>query len=204
MDLPLPRNLFLDACVLYPSQTRDLFMALALEGWVRLKWSQQVQEEWIQNFLKNNSSKLKPEQVERIKTVPQIMLDALEFQEPLVQGYEDILVQINLPDGNDRHVVAAAYRGGAEAILTFNDKDFPEEVLASWDLRVIHPDDYLCEFAGNCIRKSFVPTALLEILKRQRSRLQNPPLDVEAFLASLKKAGLRELARILDPYRQHL
>jgi hypothetical protein len=45
----LPRILFLDACVLYPTQTRDLFMRLALEGLVRLKWSQRVQEEWIRN-----------------------------------------------------------------------------------------------------------------------------------------------------------
>lgn len=40
MRLPLPRILFLDACVLYPTQTRDLFMGLALEGQVQLKWSQ--------------------------------------------------------------------------------------------------------------------------------------------------------------------
>ncbi|RIH84369.1 PIN domain protein [Meiothermus luteus] len=204
MHLPLPRILFLDACVLYPAQTRDLFMALALERWVRLKWSQQVQEEWIRNFLKNKSSKLKPEQVERVKAVPQTMLAALEFQEPLVQGYEVILEKIDLPDKNDRHVVAAAFWGGAEAILTYNNKDFPEEILGSWDLTVIHPDDYLCELAGDCIRQTSMPGTLLEILKKQRSKLKNPPLDVEAFLDSLSKAGLRELAGILASYRQHL
>jgi hypothetical protein len=32
----LPRTLFLDACVLYPAQTRDLFMYMALGGMVRL------------------------------------------------------------------------------------------------------------------------------------------------------------------------
>jgi hypothetical protein len=179
-------------------------MALALERWVRLKWSQQVQEEWIRNFLKNKSSKLKPEQVERVKAVPQTMLAALEFQEPLVQGYEVILEKIDLPDKNDRHVVAAAFWGGAEAILTYNNKDFPEEILGSWDLTVIHPDDYLCELAGDCIRQTSMPGTLLEILKKQRSKLKNPPLDVEAFLDSLSKAGLRELAGILASYRQHL
>ncbi len=68
----------------------------------------------------------------------------------------------------------------------------------------ITPDDYPCELAGDCIRQTSTPGTLLEILKKQRSRLKNPPLGVEAFLDSLSKAGLRELASILTPYRQHL
>jgi len=45
---------------------------------------------------------------------------------------------------------------------------------------------------------------LLAVLKRQRSRLKNPPLDVEAFLTSLRKAGLEKLGGILGAYRDHL
>jgi len=198
MHLPLPRILFLDACVLYPTQTRDLFMGLALEGRVQLKWSQQVQEEWIRNFLKNNSSRLGLDGVERLKAIPQKMLTALEFQEPLVKGYQHLLERIKLPDDNDRHVVAAAFWGEAEAILTFNAKDFPEEALDPWDLRVVNPDDYLCELAEEDIRKTSLPRILLEVLKRQRS------MEVEAFLTSLHKAGLEKLVGILGAYRKHL
>ena len=43
MARPLPQTLFLDACVLYPAPIRDLFMGLALEGLVRLKWNRRVQ-----------------------------------------------------------------------------------------------------------------------------------------------------------------
>lgn len=204
MHPPLPRILFLDACVLYPTQTRDLFMGLALEGQVQLKWSQQVQEEWIRNFLKNNPSRLGLDGVERLKAIPQTMLTALEFQEPLVQDYQHLLECIKLPDEHDCHVVAAAFWGGAEAILTFNAKDFPEEALDPWDLRVVDPDDYLCELAEDGIRKTSLPGILLEVLKRQRSKLKNPPLDVGAFLTSLRKAGLEKLVGILGAYRNHL
>jgi hypothetical protein len=53
MSPPLPRVLFLDACVLYPAPTRDLFMRLALDPrlGIRLKWSWQVQEEWLSRLL---------------------------------------------------------------------------------------------------------------------------------------------------------
>jgi len=36
----------------------------------------------------------------------------------LVTGYEDLIAAINLPDPDDRHVLAAAIRAGAEAIVT--------------------------------------------------------------------------------------
>lgn len=163
-----------------------------------------MQEEWIRNFLKNSSSRLGLDGVERLKAIPQTMLTALEFQEPLVQDYQHLLERIKLPDEHDRHVVAAAFWGGAEAILTFNAKDFPEEALDPGDLRVVDPDDYLCELAEGGIRKTSLPRILLEVLKRQRSRLKNPPLDVGAFLTSLRKAGLEKLVRILGAYRNHL
>lgn len=104
---PLPRRLFLDACVLYPTQTRDLFMALALERWVRLYWTDRVQEEWLTNLLANRPD-LTPEQIERLRKTPEAMHTTLAFQEPLVTGYEHLVESISLPDENDRHVVAAA------------------------------------------------------------------------------------------------
>jgi hypothetical protein len=174
----LPRILFLDACVLYPAQTRDLFMYMALGGLVRLKWSQRVQEEWIDSYLKNRPG-LSPEQEARVRRTPQAMEEVLGFQEPLVEGYEHLVDQVQgLPDPNDRHVVAAAHCGGAEAILTFNLRDFPEVALEPWDLLVLRPDDYLMDFANALICRTGHPQPLLALLKEQRSKLQNPPIGV--------------------------
>ncbi len=194
--------LFLDACVLYPTQTRDLFMGLALRGLVRLKWSLQVQEEWIHRLLEHKPSVSS----ERLWLVAEKMAEALEFQEPLVEGYEDRINEVRplLPDPRDAHVVAAAIHGGADAILTFNIKDFPETVLSRWDLVVLHPDDYLVDMMLDQIRSNFLPKPLLEVLKRQRLGLKNPPLNVDAFLTSLERAGLKKLAEALASYKQYL
>lgn len=199
----LPRILFLDACVLYPTQTRDLFMRLALEGLVRLKWSQRVQEEWIRNFLQKRPD-LGPEQVERIRAMPAKMEAALKPHEPLVEGYEHLVAKVHLPDEDDRHVVAATHWGGAEAILTFNLHDFPEEDLARFDLVALHPDAFLMELADALIRENAVPGTILKILRNQRGQLRNPPLEVPAFLESLRKAGLTAFARLLHAFASEL
>lgn len=199
----LPRRLFLDACVLYPTQTRDLFMALALERWVWLYWTDRVQEEWLTNLLANRPD-LTPEQVERLRKTPEAMRTTLAFQEPLVTGYEHLVESVSLPDENDRHVVAAAYLGEAEAILTFNLDDFPEEALAPWDLQAVHPDKYLLDLAEAQIRVHSFPKPLLELLRKQRSRLTRPPLDPDEFLQALEKAGLQGFAQLLRSFRSHL
>jgi len=46
-------------------------------------------------------------------------------------------------DPKDMHVLAAAIHGGAEVILTFNLKDFPEKALSPWHMEAKHPQDYL-------------------------------------------------------------
>ena len=42
-----------------------------------------------------------------------------------VTGFEPMIDTLELPDLNDRHVLAAAIRCNADAIVTFNLKDFP-------------------------------------------------------------------------------
>lgn len=59
----------------------------------------------------------------------------------LVTGFESLIPGIRLPDTDDRHVVTAAVKTRAEAIVTFNLKDFPEQALAPFGVRAIHPDD---------------------------------------------------------------
>lgn len=140
----LPRTLFLDACVFYPAQTRDLFVHLALKDLVRLKWSRRVQEEWLAAILRERPE-LSPAQKLRLESTPTRMQEALAFQEPLVEGYESYAAQIVLPDPEDAHVVAAAFHAGAEAILTFNLKDFPRTL---WNLGSCKPYILTCFYSS--------------------------------------------------------
>ena len=48
------------------------------------------------------------------------------FEDALIEGWGPLEAAIHgLPDPDDRHVVAAAVRGSAAAIVTDNVKDFP-------------------------------------------------------------------------------
>lgn len=65
------------------------------------------------------------------------------FPEAMVDHFEALIPALALPDVDDRHVLAAAIKGQAQHICTFNLKDFPRSVLADWDTEAVHPQAYL-------------------------------------------------------------
>ena len=58
-----------------------------------------------------------------------------------VKRYSDLIPKLELPDANDRHVLAAAIRGKASYIVTFNLKDFPESYLQKYSLESIYGNE---------------------------------------------------------------
>ena len=131
-----------DANILYPAPLRDLFIRLAQAGLVRARWTETIHDEWIRNVLKDNPQ-LSAERLARTRT---LMNEAV--RDCLVTGYEDLIESLSLPDPDDRHVLAAAIRAGAEVIVTYNLKDFPAETLARFDIEAQHPDDFLVSLLG--------------------------------------------------------
>jgi hypothetical protein len=102
----------------------------------------------------------------------------------LVTGYEDLIASLSLPDPNDRHVLAAAIRAGANVIVTCNLSDFPQKTLAQFDIEAQHPDDFLL-----CLL-DLAPGAVCSAIKRQRENLRNPPRTAQELLATLESQGL--------------
>lgn len=179
-----------DACVLYPAPLRDLLMHLALTDLFHAKWTDEIHEEWIRSVLSDRQD-LKRSQLERTRT-----LMNQHVRDCLVTGYQHLIPSIELPDANDRHVVAAAIHGHAQAIITFNLKDFPPDALAPWDLEAIHPDDFInCQIG---LSTSTVCTAA----KRHRATLLNPSKSVDEYLSSLERLGLPQTVSALRFYRE--
>jgi len=120
-----------DACVLYPAPLRSLLMYLALSGQFRARWSADIQDEWIRNLLVTRAD-LTRTQLEKVR-------DLMDLHVPgsLVTNYQPLIPSITLPDENDRHVVAAAIQTRAEAIVTFNLKDFPDRSLRQYGLKAL-------------------------------------------------------------------
>lgn len=117
-----------DACVLYPAPLRDFLMWLALSGRFRARWSRHIHEEWKRNLLLNPHD-LSAEQLDRTS-------DLMDRAIPgaLVTGYEPLMAGLMLSDPDDRHVLAVAIRCQASVIVTFNERDFPADVLDGFGL----------------------------------------------------------------------
>jgi hypothetical protein len=104
----------------------------------------------------------------------------------LVSDYEDLIASLSLPDPDDRHVLAAAIRAGAEVIVTCNLRDFPAETLARFDIEAQHPDDFLV-----CLLDR-APDLVCAAVKLQRESLRSPPKTAEELLTTLEGQGLTQ------------
>jgi predicted nucleic acid-binding protein len=167
-----------DSCVLYPAPIRDVLMHLALTDLYRARWSAAIHDEWIRSVLANRPD-LTRSQLERTRD----LMDA-HARDALVTGYEDLIPSLNLPDPNDRHILAAAIHGRVDVIVTFNLKDFPAEYVSRFGIDAQHPDLFLIHLLD------LAPGVVLEALKRLRHTLQHPPVNIDAYLTRLEVQGL--------------
>ena len=176
-----------DACVLYPAMLRDLLLRLAEAELVRARWSEEILDECVAAILKNRPD-LTAESLERTKA-----LMATVVPDCLVLNYESLVSSLELPDPDDRHVLAAAIRCGAQAIVTFNKRDFPLEALAPFGIETKHPDDFVVETID------LAPAAVARIVDELQRALMNPPMSREGVWGALEKAGLvQSVARLRE------
>lgn len=184
--------IFLDACVLYPAPVRDLLIRLVQRDLFQARWSDRVHDEWIENLLRNRPE-LQRTSLERTRR-----LMNQEVLGCLVAGYEHRIDALQLPDADDRHVLAAAIESGAEAILTFNLQDFPAEALASYSMEALHPDIFVSQLLEHSAEK------VIETIKSLRGALRNPPKSAEEYLDALTRCGFSDTAQALRQFLDQL
>ncbi|MBD2750406.1 PIN domain-containing protein [Microvirga sp. BT688] len=181
-------TVLLDACVLYPAPLRDFLIELAAARLFRAKWTLRIHDEWIRNVLKQRPD-LTRSQLERTRDLMnQAVLDCL------VEDYEELIEGLQLPDPDDRHVLAAAIASASDAIVTFNLKDFPVGTLHRYNIELQHPDDFLhYQFGLN-------HAGVVIGAKNCRARLRNPPKTAADYLAILESQGLPKTVAELSEY----
>ena len=116
---------FLDACVLVPSRGRDVLLEVAVSGVYRPLWGSGVLDELARTLRKLRERREAAEDATDAYVGRLIQQMTQSFPDALVEGWERIEDSIELPDPDDRHVVAAAVIGRADVIVTDNTKDFP-------------------------------------------------------------------------------
>ncbi len=146
-------SVLIDACVLVPSLTRRLVLATD----VTPLWSAEILAEW-----RHAVAKLGVAEAAEVGT--EIALIRARYPKSEVEVDSALVAALDLPDADDRHVLAGAIAGQADALLTFNTKDFPLRALAAHGVIRRHPDEFLVEAAHED------DTALLAVLDAEEVR----------------------------------
>lgn len=163
-------------------------MHLALTGAYRARWSELIHEEWTRNVRKN-----RPE-IASAQLARTVQLMNRAIPDSLVTDYEPLIHGLDLPDPDDRHILAAAIKCGASVIVTYNLRDFPANILKRFEIEALHPDAFLSDIWD------LDQAAILEAVQKQRASLKNPTYTARELLDTLLKQQLPEIVKNLSGY----
>lgn len=184
---------FVDACSLAGVLKRNILLTLAEEGFFRVRWSAEVLDEAEQAIANIHAAKGKSGAATIAKDQRARMERA--FEEAAVTGYDPFLSECaDLPDPDDRHVVAAALKAQAQAIVTDNLRDFPDAVLAGLNIEAKSTDAFIADTI------ELDPGRAVGALRRMREAFRNPALSAETLLLKMEAVGLTETADTLRGY----
>lgn len=175
-----------DACVLYPNTLRDLLIRLHQAGLVQAKWTEEILDE-VSRSLTRTRPDITQGKFDLLRTK---MVSAV--RDCLVKGYEPLIAALELPDPEDRHVVAAAIRAKAQVIVTDNTRDFPADSMAGWDIDVKTADEFVLD------QISLDRQAVYGALVRIADSRSKPPQTVADVLRQLERSGLIESVAALS------
>lgn len=173
----------LDTNVIYPIEIRDLLFWFAHFDLFTPKWSRHIFKEW--------------EKVMREKGVPEPQIELRinkanqAFPDAMVTNYEALVENLDLPDKDDRHVLAAAIKTNANIIVTNNLKDFPDRELSKYGLSAKCADDFLTDIIDLDAYQA------LQAFKQLVLNRTNPDLDEYEVLDILRNRGLKNTADYL-------
>lgn len=179
-----------DANVLFPAPLRDFLIRLGRADLFRARYSPQILDEVFRSIRRlresdpTRSTTWMDEQLDRTRRLME-----LAIPDVLVTDHESLIPSLELPDPDDRHVLAAAIRSSAQLIVTMNLKDFPRTSLEGYGLEAKHPDEFVLDLLD------LNEDAVLETLRRQAAGLRHPPMGPVEVLEKLEGNGLTRSAR---------
>jgi hypothetical protein len=174
-----------DASVLHPAPLRDLLIRVAAAGLVRARWTDEILDECFRSILERGPD-LRPQRLARTRA---LMIDAVP--DCLISGHDALIPDLDLPDPDDRHVLAAAMHGGAEAIITANLADFPPAALEPFGIRAQGPDSFVRDLI------ELDADLVVQVIREQAADLQDPPRSAHDVVDALEAAGLGDVTEEL-------
>lgn len=128
------RTVVLDSNILFSIELTDLFLTFATQRLIEIRWSEEILNEVRRSL--EMSGRLSPVAIDRRLAAMQRALPDATVEVP-----HTLIAQMRV-EANDRHVLALAVAVGADAIVTFNVRDFPADYCSSLGVEVLTPDDF--------------------------------------------------------------
>ncbi len=167
-----------DANVLYSAPLRDFLVRLARTRLFHGRWTDAILDETFRSIIANRPD-LDEGKLERTR---RLLCEAVP--DCLIEGWEPLVDGLELPDPDDRHVVAAAIRAAAQVIVTLNAKDFPAAALEPFHIEAQHPDVFILGVID------LDPGAAVTVVHQQQKDLVRKPMSVPQLLDLLERQGL--------------
>ncbi len=168
----------IDTNILYSAGIRDILLQVAISELFEPKWSPDIRDELIDTFRKIRPD-INPQRIERIWTEMNHF-----FPKANITGYEYLIDDLDLPDPDDRHVLAAAIHAACGYIVTEDRKHFPLVALESYGVIRLRPDDFLLMLLHSN------PDDFIDAVRVVMARLTSPPYSVEEYLTMRTQDGL--------------
>ena len=181
----------LDANVLFPFRKRDILLRMHDAGLFQARWTERILDEWTRSLLER-----KPHLEPSVRSQRRAMRE--HFGEALVRGYEPLIGTLDLPDADDRHVLAAAIRCSARHIVTDNLADFPSGALAGFDIEAIDADTFLSRTFDRC------PSEAVAVLRILRQAYRNPPFSPHELVSHPAAKGVPRVVALAERHRDSL
>jgi len=157
---------------------------LSWNNLIEVFWSEEIWSEVFRNYSKDQ----KRNEDFKNHTANTVMIKFESAMKPLKLDY----ITVGLPDKDDEHVVALARQENIKVILTFNLDDFPEKILAIYQIQAVHPDIFLCDlFQKN-------PNEVKETIFNLMSESKKTKPTKLRYFEALAKANLKSFATKLE------
>lgn len=173
----------LDTNVIFPVVIRDLLFWFAYYELYTPKWSSNIFDEWKDVMIRKG---VPEEEAEK-----RVSVANKAFPDALVLNYDSLIDKLDLPDQNDRHVLAAAIKTNANIIVTNNLIDFPDFYLNTFGLKAKSADDFLTDIID--LNHRIALRAFKDLVLNKK----NPEMDEYQVLESFRINGLVETANYL-------
>jgi hypothetical protein len=163
----------LDACTVFSSPIRDTLFRAAENELYRLQLTDEIMEEVRRNLVSERGIQ---------EGAAQYLVDMVKasFPEAFVTQFESLIPSMPNHE-DDRHVLAAAVKCGAQVIVTENLRHFPSKVLLPLEIEAQTADDFLVHLFY------LDPELMVRIITKQAEDLRKSPKTVPDLLRGLEK-----------------